>query len=347
MEGLSDSFAELGSMILTLTGQPFTPEFDSQVQYLNQKFAAIQEVVNDVLKLRNEEIADLHKQVDKLEAEKIRLEEEFSTTESTHKYDELCAALESRNAKNEKLEAEKEILKKRVKTVEDQIMELKDDLQKAKRENMSSDREIKNLTDELDDVKEENQTLHSDALVALKERQTLQGDVWDMKDSLQKLEINNTTLQRKVEDLERKIHEPDDDLILGELCLCVQSMIFQQILPPEFCGDTKSYKIENICDEGYFPLLFNNDEHKISAANEAWRELQKKLKWQESDVEEMIMVMKVIQQGRNVVAHPELTEDILTELTQRMNDAGKVKGARSADVVKRLINVWKQLKMMA
>ena len=96
MEGLSDSFAELGSMILTLIGEPCTPEFDGQFLCLNQKFEAIQEVVNDILKLKNEEIADLHKRVDKLEAEKIGLEEEFSTTESTRKYDELCAGLVSK-----------------------------------------------------------------------------------------------------------------------------------------------------------------------------------------------------------------------------------------------------------
>ena len=96
MEGLSDSFAELGSMILTLIGEPSTPEFDGQFLCLNQTFAVIQEVVNDILKSMNEEIADLHKQIGKLEAEKIGLEKEFSTTESTRKYDELCAGLLSK-----------------------------------------------------------------------------------------------------------------------------------------------------------------------------------------------------------------------------------------------------------
>ena len=96
MEGLSDSFAELGSMILTLIGEPSTPEFDGQFLCLTQTFAAIQEVVNDILKLKNEEIADLHKRVDNLKAEKIGLEEELSTTKSTRKYDELCAGLLSK-----------------------------------------------------------------------------------------------------------------------------------------------------------------------------------------------------------------------------------------------------------
>ena len=127
----------------------------------------------------------------------------------------------------------------------------------------------------------------------------------------------------------------------------MQSLIFKQVFPPDFYDDTESYKIEYIYDRAYFRLVFKSDAQKISAANQAWRKLQNRLKWQEGDVKEMITAMRVIQQGRNVVAHPDPTEDILTECTQRMEDAGKLKGARSADVVMRLINVWKQLKMMA
>lgn len=63
----------------------------------------------------NEEIDDLRKQVDKLEAAKIVWEVKFSTTESARKYNELCTALESKNTKIKelekqvsKLEAEKE-----------------------------------------------------------------------------------------------------------------------------------------------------------------------------------------------------------------------------------------------
>ena len=50
-----------------------------------KKFGVIQErnqELNDVLKLKNEETDDLHKQVDKLETEKIVWEVKFSTTES-------------------------------------------------------------------------------------------------------------------------------------------------------------------------------------------------------------------------------------------------------------------------
>ena len=203
------------------------------------------------------------------------------------------------------------------------------------------------LKNQLEEVKRERNTLREN----LRELKT---DNTKMQEKMQKLEIDITSLQadnkllkRKVEDLKKKIHVPYDDLILGELCRCVQSMIFQKILPPEFYDDTEGYKLENIFDRAYFRLVFKKDANKISAANEAWRELQNKLKWQESDVEEMIVVMKVIQQGRYEVAHPELTEDILTQLIQRMKGAGKVKGVRSAHVVTWVTNVWKQLKMMA
>ena len=122
-------------------------------------------------------------------------------------------------------------------------------------------------------------------------------------------------------------------------------MIFQKILPPELYDDKYSYKIKYM-DE-CFRVLFEDDEDKIDAANQAWTELQKKLKWQKRDVERMVSVMKMIQTGRNEVAHPELTEDILTESTQRMKDAGRLVGFRSPEIVMELVRVWKQLKMMA
>ena len=199
------------------------------------------------------------------------------------------------------------------------------------------------LKNQLEEVKRERNTLREN-LRDLKTDNTI------MQEKMQKLETlqtDNKLLKKRVEDLESKIHGPYDDLILSELCCCVQSMIFQKILPPEFYDDTESYKIQYIYDEEYYLLLFKDDEHKISATNQACRELQKKLKWQERDVKQMVIAMRVIQRGRNVVAHPEITEDILTQLTQRMTDAGKVNGFHSADMVTRLTNVWKQLKMMA
>ena len=138
---------------------------------------------------------------------------------------------------------------------------------------------------------------------------------------------------------------PDDDLILGELCRRVQSMIFQKILPQDVYDDKESYKIKKM-DE-FLWLLFKDDERKLNVANQAWTELQKKLKWQKRDVERMGLVMKMIQNGRNEAAHPELTEDILTETTQRMKDAGRLVGFHSPKFVMELVSVWKQLKMMA
>ena len=58
----------------------------------------------------------------------------------------------------------------------------------------------------------------------------------------------------------------------------------------------------------------------------------------------MIYAMKQLQARRNELARAELTEDTLTEAATRMQDAGK---DRMAGYVMMIINIWKQLKMMA
>ena len=397
MESLSDSIAEVASIILTLTRQSSTPEIDGQIRCLNQKFAVIQErnqELNDVWKLKNEEIDDLHEQVDKLKGESTVWEVKFSTAESARKYDELCTALESKNTKIKELEkqvdelkAEKEILKERLETLENDLQKVKRTNTSLERKNLSLDREMKYLKDELDDVKVENRTLKKNELISATERQTLQVDVCDLKKinsslqkshsslkqshsslkqshsslqeshsslqesnttlkkSVQKLETDNTTLKRKVEDLERKIDVPDDDLILGQLCHRVQSMIFKKILPQDLYDDKESYKIKHMGE--HFRELFGEDEREINAANQTWAELQKALKWEERDVDKITFVMKKIQSGRNAVAHPELTPEILTAATQRLKDAGRLTGSRKPDNIQELVRVWKQLKEMA
>ena len=337
-ERLSDSFAEIDGIIVKLTTQSFTPEIDGQIRSLKQHFVIIQksnQELNDALNSKNKEIDDLHKEVGELKA-KIGLEENL--TESAQKYDELCAALESKNIKIKKLEkqvselnAEKEKLKERVKALEAEVTTLEKNVHELEGRIMC-------FEDELEEVKGENNTLRKNLSDLTTNNATIQKNLHD-------LTTKNDSLERKVEHLQRKIHESDDDLVLGELCRRVQSMIFQKILPPELYDDKYSYKIKYMGE--CFLALFEDDEDKINAANQAWTELQTKLKWQKRDVKIMGSVMQLIQTGRNEVAHPELTEDTLIESTQRMKDAGRLVGFRSPENVKKLLSVWKQLKMMA
>ena len=53
--------------------------------------------------------------------------------------------------------------------------------------------------------------------------------------------------------------------------------------------------------------------------------------------------MKEIQQERNRFAHPEITEDILMETIERMDNAGLLVGNLSRLSVMELIHVWKKL----
>ena len=382
--GLSESFAEVGRVIVTFPGLPFKPErIDGQARCLHQKFAAIQADVNDVLNLKREEIAVLNKEVDKLQAENAGLKSRDSQIKELQK-------------QVSELEAEKKIFKERVETLEHQIKELslssekekenlenqirklRDDLKEAqenaKRKKMSSDKEIQTIRAVLSGVKEENQKLHSNALVSATERQTLRTDVKKLERNnttlqtnnttlqtsntkLQKrveklernnttLQTNNTTLQRKVEDLERKIGVPDDDLLFGQLCRCVESMIFEKILPKGYYNEKATYMLRDLDDKFFFSVLFKKDKRKISEANEAWRKLKMSLQWEDDDVRYMASAIGVIQRVRNQVAHPKLTLEELTALAQRMKDAGEVNGFHSADMVTQLTNVWKQLNSM-
>ena len=255
-----------------------------------------------------------------------------------------------------KLEAEMEILKEQVETIgEGKIGCLEKELKKVKGKNMVFDREIKNLRTELDDVKEDIRTRKTKELLTATERETLQQDVHDLKkshsslqQSIHDLKKSHSSLQqtvqnweRKVEDLERKICEPKELLNLGELCRRVQSMIFREILLKEH-DDNEYYKVKIM--DTHLKEAFKDNEGELEKARQRWENLKRELKLQERDVETMIYAMKQLQGRRNELAHPELTEDTLTEAATRMKDAGK---DRMAGYVMMVINVWKQLKMMA
>ena len=236
-------------------------------------------------------------------------------------------------------------LKRELEYVKGDVLELTAICESLKTEVVELEGRMMCLKDQLEEVDREQNTIQ-------KNQQKLEIDITTIQKNQQKLEISFTTLQRDVEDL-KSIIPSDDDLILGELCHRVQSMIFQKILPPDWYDDRESYEISNNMDK-YLRLFFYDDdddddekhEHKINVANQAWTELQKKLKWQETDVERMVRGMERIPKRTILAAHPELTEVILRESTKRMNDAGKLSSCTHVFALW-LIDVWKQLKMMA
>ena len=268
-------------------------------------------------------------------------EENFSTTGSARKDDESWAVLESKNIKIKELEknvnelkAEKEKLKERVKALEAKVKSLNTQVVALKGKNLELEGKIMCFEEQLEEVKEESSPLKKN----LRDLTTIQKNVHD-------LTTNNDSLERKVEHLQRKIHESDDDLVLGELCRRVQSKIFQKILLAELYYDRGSYKIQNM--GRYFWELFKGDERKINAAYQTWAELRKELKWEERDAAEMGEVMKWIQKGRNKLADPELTVEMVTASTQRLKDAGRLTGLINPNNIQEMVRVWKRLEIMA
>ena len=315
----------------------------------------------DPLESKNSKIKELENQVTKLEAEKEILTKEVEDLKA--QVMDLKEKLEYVTANNKSLESDVVELKASNKSLKSGVVELKANNKSLKSDVVALKANNKSLKSNVVELEEKNSELEGkmmgfeEELLDEKGRNSkLREDLRDLKtenttikEKIQKLETlhtENKLLKREVGDLERKIDVPNDDLLFGQLCRRVQSMIFEKILPQGYYDKTASYMIRDLDDEYYFSALFKGDERKISEANEAWRKLKMTLQWQDKDVKHMAVAMGVIQRERNLVAHPELTEDKLTELTQRMKDAGKVNGFHSADMVTQLTNVWKQLNRM-
>ena len=129
----------------------------------------------------------------------------------------------------------------------------------------------------------------------------------------------------------------ENDLVLGELCRRIQSMIFKKILPPSLYSENLPYNLYFINHEiGRLPFDMRDKAEK------AWAKLQQELKYQPLDIYRLTSVMREIQSERSSTAHPPLTEEILYQLAKRMKDEGQ-EGANSYESVMKLINLWKKL----
>ena len=323
METLENQIKELNAEIMVLKDQ--NKEFKDDLQKVKQKNMSLDREIKNL----KDELDDV-----KVEQRTLTKNQLISATERQTLQVDVC------------------VLKKSNSSLQKSNSSLQKSISSLQKSNSSLQKSISSLQKSISSLQKSISSLQKSNSSLQKSISSLQKSISSLQKKVQKLEIDNTTLKRKVEDLERKvkglerkIHVPDDDLILGELCRRVQCMIFQKILPQDVYDDKESYKIKKM-DESLW-LLFKDDECKINAANQAWTELQKKLKWQEEDFDFFGSVMKKFQQGRNVVAHPELTEDILTETTQRMKDAGRLVGFRTPENFMEIVSVWKQLKMMA
>ena len=137
----------------------------------------------------------------------------------------------------------------------------------------------------------------------------------------------------------KSLQASDDELVLGEFCWCIQSMIYRKVLPPSEYIETMGYKLFGI--EENLEYLLDKDED-LEAAKQAWAKLKRELNFNQQDFKRLTCAMKEIQTQRNITAHPELTEQMLNQSVERMKNEGKVKGMFYKQSLK-MINLWKKL----
>ena len=326
-------------------------EKNREISKLNEEVKTIleeREELDYLLKAKDKQIDSLKEQVNSLKYENEDLNERLISleTESTEltkknehleeKINELNDNLNSKNAEIDKLKKEKRELNSRVKSLETKMKKLTTDNDKTKKDNkelkercarwngknMELEDKVTVLNDKIKDMKKEFKEKHDN----LKTK---------FEDHLRATQsVSHEESRRAIE-----MQKQNDALVLGELCWRVQSMIYKEVLPSSEYDERESYRIGSMKEN--LELLEN--EEQFNQANQAWKQVQEKLKWNEHKVKRLARSMGMIQGQRNVAAHPELNKAMLTQSAQRMNDEGKLRRWCSFADVKELIFAWNKL----
>lgn len=175
-----------------------------------------------------------------------------------------------------------------------------------------------------------------------KELEILKEEVKTLRAQIQQLLEENDELRRELKDLKesvKSLQASDNELVLGELCWHIQSMIYRKVLPPSEYSETMGYKLFGI--EENLEHLLDKDED-LEAAKQAWAKLKRELNFNQRDFKALTWAMKESQTQRNTTAHPELTEQMLNQSVEQMKNEGKLKGMFYKQSLK-MINLWKKL----
>ena len=124
-------------------------------------------------------------------------------------------------------------------------------------------------------------------------------------------------------------------LRLGELSRQLQAKMYAFVFPQSYTP-IANYKVKTIRRD--LQRLPKTEEEK-ETARKKWDELQKKLKWNDMYEE----TLKLLQDNRNVEAHPKISTKLLQEAADTMDDKGNLKGWISREYIDVLIAMWRQL----
>jgi len=217
------------------------------------------------------------------------------------------------NALKKTLETEVKRLKAletKVEQLRNQVKQLLEENGKLDGKNMQLEERVVNLEEQVVDVKNDNTFLRK--------------QVVDMKNDNTFPKEDNTSLRKEVQLLKHelgKLVSSDDELVLGELCCQIQSMIFKKVLPPSEYSERAGYNLKYMKEE-----ISQLGEGKAQRVKQAWAKLKQELNYQEEDIERLTSTMGKLQSKRNVTAHPDLTEQTMIQSVKRMKNEEKLKG---------------------
>lgn len=269
----------------------------------------------------------------------------------------LQMALKDLQDKNKKLEI---ALKTRI----EEISKLKARINKLESEKKTLEDKLRNVEGKLDRVEreverlEEAKNIHEDENANLKENfEVLAEEMKSVEEKLEKTRTENQVLKKEVKELKEShqkllplasarpmlsapqmASDVQASLYLGELSRQLQGKMYAYVFPQSF-SPIGNYKVKTIRrDVERLPKTAEEKEK----ARKRWEELQHKLNWSEMYED----AIKLLQENRNMDAHPTISAKLLQKAVEIMDAKGNLKGRLSRECVDVLIKMWKILQSL-
>lgn len=269
----------------------------------------------------------------------------------------LQMALKDLEDKNKKLEI---ALKTRI----EEISKLKARINKLESEKKTLEDKLRNVEGKLDRVEreverlEEAKNIHEDENANLKENfEVLAEEMKSVEEKLEKTRTENQVLKKEVKELKEShqkllplasarpmlsapqiASDVQASLYLGELSRQLQGKMYAYVFPQSF-SPIGNYKVKTIRrDVERLPKTAEEKEK----ARKRWEELQNKLNWSEMYED----AIKLLQENRNMDAHPTISAKLLQKAVEIMDAKGNLKGRLSRECVDVLIKMWKILQSL-
>ena len=308
----------------SLTGTSFYLSFERKI--INQEINNHIESLKAKIEEKNEEISSLQKKLRDLEDKNKKLDIALKT-----RIEEI-SKLKSRI---NKLESEKKGLEDKLRNVEGKLDRVEKEVQLLEEAKFAHEEENANLREKVTMVSEEMESVKEDLEKTRNENQVLKREVKELQDSQHKL--LPLTSGRPMLTASQVSPDLQASLRLGELSRQLQTKMYAYVFPQSF-SPIGNYKVKNIRrDVDKLPKTATEEEK--TQARKRWEQLQKKLNWDEAYED----AVKLLQENRNVDAHPKISFKLLQEAAETMDEKGSLKGRLSRECIDVLIQMWKQL----